>query len=154
MEKAAQMLTVQMLVGFEACLPARRAFEIRFGTKASIANVLAWLRKIGEKEWEGWILAQTPELTAAFLLHGADVHDGHALIEASRQGRIDVARLLLASGANVYAANSEALCEAVAQGHIDVVRLLLASGADMLTLMTMLLLVGGQEWDGLTWQNP
>ena len=55
----------------------------------------------------------------------------NSLIVASRNGRLDVVRLLLDHGANVHANDDQALRFAAYNGHLNVVRLLLDRGANI-----------------------
>lgn len=71
---------------------------------------------------------------------GIDVNDAanadaaqssHALYWAAFGGHTEVARLLLAAGANVHADRDAALRWAAYRGHVEIVRLLLAAAADV-----------------------
>ena len=72
------------------------------------------------------------DMVKVLLAADADVHarDDYALREASYYGHIDVVRMLLAAGANVHAYDDYALLWASYNGHIDVV-LALAEHAEL-----------------------
>ena len=53
-----------------------------------------------------------------------------ALLLASRNGRTEIVKLLIANGANVQASNNYALEDAAIKGHYEIVKLLIANGAN------------------------
>jgi len=126
-----EMITLEWLKEHEACSSFMSFWHERFGNKATVANTVRWLHKIGEKRWEMWLLTQTPEMTKAALGAGADIHAGgdRALVVAAQAGRLEVVELLLAVGVDVHVHSDMALIEAACYGHVEVVKLLLAAGA-------------------------
>ena len=64
---------------------------------------------------------------------GADVHSDNdeAIIWASDEGNLYMARLLIKNGANIQARNNLAIIHASDQGHLSLVKLLIDSGADI-----------------------
>ncbi len=91
-----KILTVQELRKLDASSCFIGAFERKFGTKVSIPKALAWFRETGRKKWEAWILAQTPELTEAFLHYGADARtwSDYAILWAEHRGQPEVVEIL------------------------------------------------------------
>jgi ankyrin repeat protein len=73
------------------------------------------------------------EVVRLLLENGADIHvqKDYSLRLASFYGHVEVVRLLLESGADVHADDDYALRLASFYGHVEVVRLLLASGANV-----------------------
>ena len=57
---------------------------------------------------------------------GADVHagDDEALRWASRNGHVEMVKVLLKAGADVHAGDDYALCWASRNGHVEVVKVL------------------------------
>jgi hypothetical protein len=135
-------LTLKQLRKMEACDPALKFFKHIFGTKASIKKVVELLHNPPEdyiiseskrKEWEGWLLGQTPKLTQALLKAGADVYacDNRALRWAAENGHTEIVKLLLKSEADVHAMDDYALRRAAENGHTKIVKLLLKAGANV-----------------------
>jgi len=53
------------------------------------------------------------------------------LIDAAKNGHLDVVKHLVENGADVHAAGDEALGWAAESGHLDVVKYLIENGADV-----------------------
>jgi hypothetical protein len=126
-------LTLDWLKKHGACEGALRVFELRFGTEATIKEVIDYLRVIEEPTWEGWLLCQTVPLTIAMIEVGADIHvaNDYALCWAVAKGRLNVVKYLVKAGVNIHTANDYALCLAAFNGHLSVVKYLVEKGADI-----------------------
>jgi ankyrin repeat protein len=129
-----EYLTLEILGDLEKkpCHVARVAFKERFGTKAKIKDIITWLNGIEQKEWLAWILAQTSEITKAFIENGADVRtcDDEALRWTALYGHTEAAELLLKHGADACVRDDYALVWAAKRGHTEMVKLLLKNGAN------------------------
>lgn len=134
-------LTGKKLKDMEACKEARWSFRSIFGEKATIKQVLRRLQNPGKRDkytlrykgWLGWLMAQTLELTTAFLEAGADVHaeDDYALRCATDSDYAEIVKILLEAGADVHALDDHALCCAAQNGYTEVVKILLEAGANV-----------------------
>ena len=62
---------------------------------------------------------------------GSNIHDNKALRYAAQSGHLDMVKLLVENGINIYADNEWALQVAAQNGHLEVVKFLVEHGADI-----------------------
>lgn len=133
MKDRVDILTLQWLLLRKPDTDLIRSFKKNFGTVAFIEHVVEFLHKFKREDWEGWLLVQSPGLTTALLVKGANVHvlNGYALRWAAFHGYDMIVEILVANGADVHVDNNFALRMAAMKGHTKTVEILIANGADV-----------------------
>jgi hypothetical protein len=90
-------ITLKWATSREACQEAVLAFQDEFASRASVQQVLAWLKRIDRPGWLGWVLGQDDlEITKELIKLGADIHayDDSALRWAADSGHLEVVKFL------------------------------------------------------------
>ena len=138
---AEPLITLKWLKEHRACEHLVWLWQDCFDDTATVADTVGWLHKRGIDYWEAWLLAQTPEMTKAMLVAGANVHaaDDEALVEATYFGRLEVVKILCAAGVDVNAWEGQALRTAVLCGYLAIIKELRAAGADLSVIGSKLL---------------
>ena len=126
-------LTLDWLEKHKASEEEINRFEKRFGTKATIKEVVDVLHEINKPHWEAFLLAQSLPLTIAMIEAGADIHANNdvALCLAAELDHLGLVEYLVENGIDIHANHDFALRSVAARGHLKLAKYLVEHGADI-----------------------
>jgi hypothetical protein len=126
-------ISLKELEELGACDEGMCWFQLAFGSRASLKDLITALRRKYREDWEAWLLSRNYNLTKAALLYGANPHAGrdYALEIAAEGSDSKLVKFLCEQGFDADAGES-ALDSAVTYKRVENIRILMNHGAKVI----------------------